>query len=159
MTRGLLIDSNLLCLLTGSSIDPQIFGTHPRLNQFDAASVDLLRRVVVLLGPVHLCPEVLAETSNLLCFRQSSSRRARLLEALATVIAEGVERHAGARVVCDDPAYARLGFTDAALLGLVGNGILLTVDLPLVAEGARRGLRCVNFNFLRNGAIRPDQLS
>jgi len=112
------------------------------------------------LGEPVLCPQVLAETSNLITYRVPPGDDRRWRRSLALVIERHAERAIESRRAITDPAYDRLGLTDAVLIMLATDPALhlLSDDLGLCLEAARRGLRAINYNHIRDGALTIDQL-
>lgn len=157
---GAIIDANLLCLLVVGRHDRRAIREHPRLAAFDADDFHIVTTAIDRLGDLILCPAVLAETSNLLAFRQSSRQRDRWLRSLSDVIGFAAERTIPAVDAASDPAYVRLGFTDAVLLTLSQHKqhTLLSDDLALCWEAQRRSLRAINYNHVREGSLRLDDL-
>lgn len=159
MTHAAILDANLLCLLVVGRIDTRLIAFHKRLRTFDRDAFLLLNQILADRDLV-LCPHVLAETSNLLDFHQSPTQVHRLRTSLAEIVALASERSEAARRAVDDPAYSRLGLSDAVMLLLASDRTLLLVsdDLALCLEAQRRGSRVVNYSHVRDGAIGLDQL-
>lgn len=153
-----MIDANLLCLLVVGTANRERIGTHRRTRAFDTADYELVVDVVERFPTVIVCPQVLAETSNLL--RYTDDAFAQSLQAtLANLAQRLIEIHEPAVNVTNDVAFARLGLTDAVLLSLATQDhLLFSDDRALCYAAAARALRVVNFNNLRDGAIRLDQL-
>jgi hypothetical protein len=156
VTNGLLLDSNLLCLLVVGRTAADV-NKHPRLRAFDQTDFQKLLAVLERFADVVLCPHVLTETSNLLAYRQSERQAADWFDSLADVVRQASERSVAALATIDDVAYRRLGLTDAILLSLAADKrlALLTDDLFLHHEALRRNLRSVNFSYLRTGVMSP----
>lgn len=66
MSRGILLDINLLCLLVVGRAARASIGAHPHLRAFDVTDFAVLVEIIDRLGDPVFCPQVLAETSNLL---------------------------------------------------------------------------------------------
>ncbi len=160
MSGGALLDANLLCLLTVGRADVSAISSHPRLRAFE--HIDFFNVVAVLdrVGDLLLCPHVLTEASNLLCFRQTLAQQARWLTSLADIVAMAQEHGRPARQIIKHGSYARLGLTDAMLLLLAEErkSVLVSDDLQLCLDAERRGARTINYNYIRDGALRIDQL-
>ena len=80
-------------------------------------------------------PNTLTETSNLLS-QHREPERSRLLRRLRAVIQDSREITVASAVAADNPAFARLGLADAALLEVA------TADTPVVT---------MDFNLYRPG--------
>lgn len=153
--NGTLLDANLLCLLVVGRIDRSAISSHPRLKAFDGDDYVNLCAILDKIGDPVFCPHVLAETSNLLGFRQSPPQMARWLASLADLIGMFAERGEPTIMATRDSAYHRLGLTDALLLVLAANQSLALVsdDLGLCMEAQRRGATAINYNYVREGAL------
>lgn len=143
------IDTNLLCLLVVGQFDRAAIARHRRLRAYSAADYDLLIAFANRFTAVITTPSILAETSNLL--RQTAgSLGPSASRTLAALSRRFDDRNPACADVFEDAAYVRLGFTDAAILQLLPpDAMLLSDDLDLYLERARRGLPAVNFNHLR----------
>lgn len=158
MTGGLLIDTNLLCLLIVGMTDREQIGRHRRVRSYDPADFDLVASVVDRAPSMIVCPHVLAETSNLLRYTNDAFA-VHLHATLAGLAVRCIESYEPASGVITDEAFHRLGLTDAVLLSLAKRDhLLLSDDRGLCYAAAARALRVVNFNYLRDGAVRLDQL-
>lgn len=157
---GVLLDANLLCLLVVGSSRLSSVLDHPRLRAFDVSDYRALIQILDRFGDLVLSPHVIAETSNLIAYRQSEAQRVALRRSLARVITVADEQSRAAKLTTADAGYERLGVTDAILLLLADaeEVLLVSDDLGLCLEAARRGLRVVNYNNLRDGALRLDQI-
>lgn len=143
---GFFLDANLLVLLTVGAVDRTLVGRHKRARQFAPEDYDHLRN---LANDWRVCvtPNTLTEASNLV----RAEGDARFLEALRQIVVDGSDETAvpSERAVLD-PAFPRLGLTDAALLEVISpERPLLTVDLPLFATATRREPKAA-FNFTRS---------
>ena len=137
--RPVLLDTNVLMLLVVGQCDMSLLRRHKRvMNTFDPADYQRLVRLLAGYTQVVVTPGVLAECSNLL--RQTDDRTsARLMAGLGEMIGQVSEHYVPSVQVVSDPAFGRLGLTDAALLDEVGRGThLLTVDLDLYVAAMRR---------------------
>lgn len=155
---ALLIDTNLLCLLATGLCDTQSIRHHKRLQIYDREDFERVVWLVERHATLVLCPHVLAETSNLV--RQTNDKAARAIGAmLAMLIARASEARIASTDCAGRPEYARLGLTDAVLLELAAGGhTLLSDDAVLCHASAARGYRTINYNHVRDGAVRLDQL-
>ena len=158
--NGVLLDANLLCLLVVGASGITAISGHPRLKTFGPDDYATLTAVLDRSRALILCPHVIAETSNLIGYRQNPAQAIELRKSFAHIIAAAAESSATAQRAVADKAYERLGVTDAVLLLLATDTstLLLSDDLALCLEAGRRGLNVVNYNNLRDGALRLDQL-
>lgn len=123
--RGYFIDSNLLVLFVAGREDPALIARHRRLEGYSIGDYVLLLQMVDKVDQVLVTPNTLTETSNLLS-QHREPERSRLLWRLRAVIQDSREITVSSAVAADNPAFARLGLTDAALLEVA------TADTPLV---------------------------
>lgn len=139
---GFFIDANLLVLLVIGAVDRALVGRHRRARRFAPEDYDRLRELVDD-WPVCVTPNTLTEASNLV----RDERDARFLAALREIVVGSEETTVPSERAVRDPAFPRLGLTDAALLDVISpERPLLTVDLPLFATAARREPRAaINF--------------
>ena len=141
---GFFIDANLLVLLVIGAVDRALVGRHRRARRFAPEDYDRLR---ALAGDWRVCvtPNTLTEASNLVY----DERDDRFLAARREIVLVGEETTVPSERAVRDPAFPRLGLTDAALLDVISpERPLLTVDLSLFATAARREPRAA-INFTR----------
>ena len=148
---GLFIDANLLVLLVVGSVGRDLIAKHRRLKEYTAEDYDTLVDVIGRVDRVHVTPNTLTETSNLLA-QHAEPERALLFEKLRILIQRSEEIVVASAEAASNSAFARLGLTDAALLeAITAETPLLTADLELYLtaltkdEGA-----AVNFTHLRD---------
>ncbi len=146
---GLLIDTNLLVLLTVGAVSRNRIETFKRTRQYSRGDYDLLVRVVEKSKPLYTVPHVLAEVSNLTDLSGSERQRARgVLKQMISLLSE--ERISSADAA-DHPFYAKLGLADAAIgaVARIHNCTVLTDDLDLYLMLSHEKLSAVNFTHLR----------
>lgn len=123
--RGYFIDANLLTLFVAGRENPALIARHRRLEGYSVADYALLLQLVASVDQVLVTPNTLTETSNLLG-QHREPERSRLLRRLRAVIQDSREITVASAVAADNPAFARLGLADAALLEVA------TADTPVV---------------------------
>lgn len=123
--RGYFIDANLLVLFVAGREDPDLIARHRRLEGYTIGDYVLLLQLVDTVDQVLVTPNTLTETSNLLS-QHREPERSRLLQRLRAVIQDSREITVASAVAADNPAFARLGLTDAALLEVA------SADTPVV---------------------------
>lgn len=130
---GFFIDANLLVLLIIGAVDRTLVGRHRRARRFAPADYDRLRDLANA-RRVCVTPNTLTEASNLV------EGDPRFLEALRRIVVDGSdETMVPSEQAMHDPAFPRLGLTDAVLLDVISpERPLLTVDLPLYDTATRR---------------------
>lgn len=135
--RGYFIDANLLTLFVAGRENPALIARHRRLEGYSGADYALLLQLVDRVDQVLVTPNTLTETSNLLS-QHREPERSRLLQRLRAVIQDSREITVASAVAADNPAFARLGLADAALLEVA------TADTPVVT---------MDFNLYRQVAM------
>ncbi|MGH7096446.1 MAG: PIN domain-containing protein [Stellaceae bacterium] len=146
----LILDSNLLVLLTVGTASRAYISKHKRLQAYSEADFDLLVEVIAPVSKVMVTPNTLTEASNLLG-QIGEPVRTHIYETLRLMIKASEEIHVESGRAVEHDEFRRLGLTDAVLLELTDSScMLLTADLDLYLAAARRGLKVVNFNHLRD---------
>lgn len=145
----MLLDTNLLVLLTIGSHERALIPRHKRTNQFTVEDYDLL---VAILDdfPRHVTtPNILTEASNLV--DQIDGKVAQLLQGqLERIVGVLDEQYIPSSEAARVDEFRRLGLSDSAILLLAGGDLLvLTVDLHLYLALEKRKLAVRNFNHLR----------
>ena len=136
---GYFLDSNLLVLLVAGSVDVAIIPRHRRLEGYTVADFETLRAFLDLGRQIFVTPNTLTEASNL--FRQHGEPgRSRLMAQLRYLIEESEEIAITSVQASANPAFQRLGLTDAALLEAVSEETpLITIDLSLYLAALEKG--------------------
>lgn len=157
---GVVLDANLLCLLVVGASRPDWIESHPRLRAFSFADYATLLQIFDRVGDPVLCPQVLAETSNLIAFKQSPRQVDSLRGSLAMFVKRFEEITVDARRVVGGQSYRLLGLTDAVILLLSAERKyrLLSDDLALCLAAQRHGVNAINYNYVRDGAIRVQDM-
>ncbi len=149
---GFFVDSGLLVLFVAGITDPAIITKHRRLAGYSTDDFDLLTELIDLGGGVvHVTPNTLTETSNLLS-QHGEPERSALLRKLRELIERSQEIIVRSKDAAQHPRFERLGLTDATLLKVVSeNRPLLTVDFDLFLAAVTVDERtAVNFNHHRS---------
>jgi rRNA maturation endonuclease Nob1 len=146
--RNVLLDTNILLLLVIGSYDRSLLGSHKRVAKFTDDDFDLLDQIVRRVNSLVTTPHVLTETSNL-ASHIGEPHRGKVLNMFAEKITLLAERREAAQTLAQDSLFTRLGLTDAGILHLVDDTVLLTDDYRLTNTAIERGLNAVNFNHFR----------
>ncbi|MEM6333859.1 MAG: hypothetical protein AAF823_11025 [Planctomycetota bacterium] len=145
----IVIDTNLLLLLIVYSACPELVGKARRVQDFTVEDSESLVRIISASRGTATTTHVLTETSNLLG-QVSGLDRERLMTKFKGLIYESDELCSPARRVAKNPAFVRLGITDAALVDTLDEStVLLSVDAKLVFETLNQGKLAINFNHYR----------
>lgn len=149
--RHLLVDTNLLILLTVGSFEPGLIGRHKRTHQFTVEDYRLLREYLRRFRTLVTTSNILTEVSNLVD-QVGAPISQKLQELLASIIGVLEEQYVVSRDCCGLEEFRRLGLADASILRLAqdqGDLAVLTDDIHLYLALQKRGLEAVNFNHLR----------
>ncbi|KQP42476.1 hypothetical protein ASF49_01060 [Methylobacterium sp. Leaf104] len=143
------IDTNLLLLLVVGTASENFIRLHKRTNSYTADDFRLLVRILAYSDHVVVTPNVLTETSNLM--RQFGHKGLdAVIEVFRHLVDGTVETFISSREAIAEPAFHKLGLTDAALLALQSEEIvLLTDDLDLYIASVSAGRRAINFSHER----------
>ncbi len=145
--QRILLDANLLVLLIVGLTNPKFIAAHKRLASYSEGDFNIL---LDLLGPpgissLIVTPNVLTEASNLL--RHSAEpRKSAIMDKFRIFLKQVSEVHVPGNQAADRPEFLRLGLTDAALIELDNEEVmLLTADAPLYAAALTAGRHAENF--------------
>jgi hypothetical protein len=154
--KSVLLDANLLVLLTVGLAGRHFIKTHKRLSAFTEEDFDQLVATVDGFDGITVTPNTLTECSNLI--RNFSGPGLDLIVArLTDIMRISTELYVQSLEVGATDEYRRLGLTDAILLSLVKDrsAILITADLDLyVAACGIDQDRVVNWSHLREDRLR-----
>lgn len=148
--RKVLIDTNLLVLLTVGVYNTDLIGDHKRCKAF---SIDDFTRLQEFLGnyqELWITSHCLAEASNLLKQARSYKTAEALLKTLHALLAPARESHIAKHEVFASPHYLKLGVADTAILQKSKSvHAVLTVDVDLYDALRSNGVNAVNLNHYR----------
>jgi predicted nucleic acid-binding protein len=154
--RALLLDTNVLLLLLIGAWDPTRIAAFKNTDTFTDADFDLLKEILLRYGGVVTTPHVLAEASNL-AGQHGEPERADIFQRFARLIPALDEQSTPAANAASDPAFVRLGLTDAAiaLIAQAHACEVLTADVDLWAYLLTKGVTAHNFNHIRQHLVLP----
>ena len=146
--KGVLVDTNLLVLFLVGTVNRQRILNFKRTGDFAIADYDLLVRLIGWFGKLIATPHVLSQVSDL---TDLSGIELIAIRELFKVLVENIEEsYDTSRVLVGDPAFKRLGLTDAAIATVCSRGILvLTTDVQLHVALQERDIDALNFNHIR----------
>lgn len=153
LSKGVLIDSNLLLVLLIGICNPALFRRFDRTSAYDGEAFRLLAAFVGQFRKVITTPNILTEVSNL-----SGGLKGTDLDGLRMVFAVQVkifdETYVDSRTAVSDRHFKKLGLTDAAIISaaLSGKCLVLTADAQLSSVLAARNVDVINFNWIRQYA-------
>lgn len=152
--RQLILDTNLLILLTLGVLNPNLILKHKRSQIFTVEDFDLLRNFVELnYEKIILTPNIVTETSNLLA-QIGDPEKSIILHKFAEIIDKYNETYLPSKLAVKSEYFYRLGLTDSLILTMLkGDLELLTVDSKLHIQAVSLGFKAVNFNHLRQDSL------
>ncbi|MBV8203133.1 MAG: hypothetical protein JOZ15_21165 [Acidobacteria bacterium] len=140
----------LLLFLVGSC-GAEWISKHKRIAIYRIEEFNLLCAIISRVRTLVVTPNILTEASNLA--RQiGDPKRSEIMARLAAISRRADERYVeSASLAAGFPKqFLRLGITDAGIIDLCKQGlVLLTDDLSLFLEVQRLGGTAVNFQHLR----------
>ena len=146
--KGVLVDTNLLVLFLVGTVNRQRILNFKRTGDFTIEDYDLLVRLIDWFGQLIATPHVLSQVSDL---ADLTGNELTEIRELFKVLVENIEEsYDTSRLIVGDPAFRRLGLTDAAIATVCSRGILvLTGDAQLHAALQARTIDALNFNHIR----------
>ncbi len=148
-STGLLVDTNLLLLLTLGGFDKKLIATHKRLSSYSQDDFEKVSNFVAEFKYIWVTPNILTETDNLA--RQMDSRKiVDFASSMKSLTTRMKEVHIPIGAACEVDAYPLLGLADASTLAIRKPMLILTDDLKLHLEALKTGFDSVNLNHLRH---------
>jgi hypothetical protein len=145
LRKPILLDTNLLVLLTVGQVSENAITTHKRLGAYTKNDYRLLLSYITGAPQIAVTPNVITEASNLLGLADDRMRE-KSYGVLRTLLAKAIEIYIPSKTAAEQTHYRRLGITDAALLHQsFEDHELLTVDVALYEAASRLGRQATNF--------------
>jgi hypothetical protein len=146
--KGVLVDTNLLVLFLVGTVSRHRILNFKRTGDFTIEDFDLLVRLIDWFGKLIATPHVLSQVSDLTDLTGNELTKIReLFKVLVETIEESYD---ASRLLVSDPAFKRLGLTDAAIATVCCRGVLvLTADAQLHVALQERDIDALNFNHIR----------
>lgn len=152
MSESLALDTKVLVLLVVGLTSKAYIRSHKRLRPYTEQDFDLLSDLVRNSSGILLTPNTVTEASNFAGYIDNPAR-SHIFDRFHWLLSNLEETYIPSRLAAEDAAFRRLGITDAVLLKIPeSNHVLLTDDIALYVEAARRGRRVINFTHLRSEA-------
>lgn len=147
---SVILDTNLLVLLTVGMTKRSLIGKHKRTKIFTEEDFDLLCLILEGYRQIVTTPGILTEVSNLVAQIGEPDRTA-IMETLRILMQGYDEHYQPSTGITENTGFIRLGLTDAGILELVGKDRpLITTDIDLYLAAVGDGDRAINFNHLRS---------
>ena len=146
--KGVLVDTNLLVLFLVGRVNRRRILNFKRTGDFTIEDYDLLARLIAWFGKLIATPHVLSQVSDL---TDLTGNELTAIRELFKVLVEKVEEsYDTSRLLVGDPAFKRLGLTDATIATVCSRGVLvLTADAELHVALQERAIDALNFNHIR----------
>ena len=146
--KGVLVDTNLLVLFLVGRVNRRRILNFKRTGDFVIEDYDLLVRLIAWFGKLIATPHVLSQVSDL---TDLTGNELTAIRELFKVLVEKVEEsYDTSRLLVGDPAFKRLGLTDAAIATVCSRGVLvLTADAELHVALQERAIDALNLNHIR----------
>lgn len=145
--RGIIVDTNILVLLFVGATNPALIPTFNRTKNFTIEDYETLQ---ALLGPepvILTTPHIITETSNFLGYL-TNPEHDRCFELFAQAVSAFREYFLPSKELAETGEFQRFGVTDAGLIQLAAQYLILTIDFPLSNYVSTRGVDIVNFNYI-----------
>jgi predicted nucleic acid-binding protein len=146
--RGALLDANILLVYVVGMCDTRLLPQFHHTKQYKD-DFPLIQRLVNHFRLIYTTPHVLTEVSNL-GKKLGEKLSPRFFDELQKVVQVLEERSCTSKDATANRYFRTLGLTDAALLHIAVNDILvITADLPLYLTLRHTNIDAVNINHLR----------
>jgi hypothetical protein len=152
--RGILLDSNLLLVFLSGLLGAHLFRSFKRIGGYTIRDYELLVRLLQCFTVLITTPHILTEVSSLANSLQEPYKRDWYLN-LATLIASEQEpvglqeKWTPATELAGMPEFVAFGITDAALIKLSSEALIITEDYRLSGVLNGQGTHVLNFGDLR----------
>ncbi len=150
MKGVVVLDTNLMVLLTVGSAARDYIAKHKRLQSYTVDDFDLINILIAQFSDIVLIPHILSEASSIA--RQISQPALRGVQsAFRRLISGCTEYPVPSVLACERSEFARLGLTDAVILhfcSLQLAGIpptLLTTDTDLADSAIAQGHSVIDY--------------
>ncbi|MBC7928448.1 MAG: hypothetical protein H7039_22630 [Bryobacteraceae bacterium] len=141
--NGALIDANLLLVYVVGKTDKSWLSRLQHTKQYEQ-DFPLIEATIEFFPRIYTTPNILTETSNL-----GKKVGEQFFRTLGRVISVLDERYCVSREAAADRHFCKLGLTDAGLLAIADQMLVVTTDFTLFRMLRAQNLDAVNFNHLR----------
>ena len=146
--KGVLVDTNLLLLLLVGNYDPSLIRRFKRTGRYTEDDYLFLAQLIRMFSKIITTPHVLTEVSNLANGLGEPIKQfwfQNFYDALQLF-----EEHPLPARATDQTEFAAFGLTDAALVCLGANTLLVTEDYRLSGYLRSKNLPVINFSTIRS---------
>ncbi len=145
----ILVDTDLLVLLTVGTASDSFIGAHKRTKTYTVDDFVLLKSILADAARLITTPNILSETSNLI--RQfAMPGRARVIDAFRDIAASARETYVPSVDAMARWEFENLGLTDASILAARDEDfVVITDDVGLYIASISAGRDALNFTHER----------
>ena len=148
---GIILDINMFLLHFVGSLNPQIIPTFKRTDSFAIEDFYTLQAILAFAPKVVTTPNILTEVSNLLG-QLPDHQKLPCFDLFAAGIEFLDERYLESKPITLMGEFRRFGITDAGLMSLAKEHLIVTIDFPLSNYLSSAGINVLNFNHIRDTA-------
>ncbi len=145
---GVVIDTNLMLLLVIGTHDAERIPTFKRTIKYSKSDYTLVLDLISRFARRVTTPNILTEVDNL--SRQTTEdEHASISVSMSRILDSLVEIYMPSETVVGTPIHARVGLSDAHIITLADQHLVLTDDFPLSNRLESAGRDVINLNHLR----------
>ena len=151
-SKTILLDTNLLPLFVVGLVGHDSIKLHKRTQAYEREDFELLRRFMSQFQETAVTPNILTETSNLLC-QTGGPLKNKVMHKLRALVPETHEHYVRSKDAVTVPEFLTLGLADCGTLHQASSvDCVLTDDLHLYLALSRVKTAVINFNHIRAGS-------
>lgn len=151
LSRGLLVDSDLLLVLCVGSVDRNLVREFKRTKAYSESDYDILRKIVGFFQTILTTPNILTEVNNL-GRNLKGKHREKFQEAFSRIANSFFEEYTESQTAVNIPIFRDCGLADSVTFCVSQSHsgcLLLTDDLELAGKVRKSGGDALNFNNFR----------
>ena len=147
-TSGVVIDTNLMLLLVIGTYDPERIPTFKRTIKYTERDYKLVLDLISRFARRVTIPNILTEVDNL--SRQTAEgEHSHISRTMSRLLDNLVEVYRPSASVVGTQIHAQVGLSDALIISLAEEHLILTDDFPLSNRLESAGRDVINLNHLR----------
>jgi hypothetical protein len=150
ISKGVLVDTNLLLLIAVGNYDKSRIEKSNRTRQFTVEDYELVQRVIMTFHRRFTTPNILTEVDNLARQIFSEGEHRALANCLRSMIDKFFEVFSTSQNAASNANYPIIGLADCATVLSAVDKLVLTDDFTLAGKLAGAGLDVLNINHLRH---------
>jgi hypothetical protein len=147
-SKGLLIDTNLLVLLTVGIYRPDRIATFKRTRPYSSRDFEFIVRLADTFNRRITTPNILTEADNLL--RQLPEvEHPNVAATLGVLVREAIEIYCISADIVSNVQFARIGLTDCVTISCSADVLVVTDDYRLSNMLSHLGRDSINIDYIR----------